>query len=129
MRPRIGRESDHQWRISKIPGKTGSKTTGTQSEQREISLADIIQATKFDADRIASHPRIKVDYELFAHFLDGCEASEEQKRLLAQMVWNLVFQIASLGFEFHPLQQAKADCGNLAPEWNKVTKHEGSVLK
>lgn len=55
-----------------------------------------------------------VDYDLYAHFLDDSDLTEEQKREVLQLLWNIVCEFVSLGWGVHPLQQALDDkeaCG------------------
>lgn len=56
-------------------------------------------------------PVLTVDYELYAHFLEDSDASEEEKREFVQTLWNIVVEFVSLGFGVHPLQQAQNTCG------------------
>lgn len=69
---------------------------------------------RIDADRLSGNSMIKVDYERYAHFLDDSDASDEDKRAFVQTVWNIVFSIASLGFEAHPVQVLRQICGQSA---------------
>jgi hypothetical protein len=64
-----------------------------------------------DAQRILSNPSVIVDYEYFAHFLSQYDISEEEEREYMQLVWNIMFEIISLGFEVHPLQNMEGKCG------------------
>ena len=66
------------------------------------------------APRSASGPAaITVDYEAYAHFLDGSELSEDQKRAFLQALWALVCEFVALGFDVHPVQQAQDACEQL----------------
>lgn len=69
---------------------------------------------KIATDRMSGQSLTRVDYERYAHFLEGLDASEEEKREFAQIVWNIVFSIASLGFKAHPVQVVQKICGKAA---------------
>lgn len=69
---------------------------------------------KIDTARLSSGSMIKVDYERYAHFLENSDASEDDKREFVQLIWNIVFSIASLGFSVHPVQAAQKICGKNA---------------
>lgn len=56
-------------------------------------------------------PAITVDYDLYAHFLDDADLTEDQKREFLQAVWNIIVEFVSLGFGVHPAQQVQNDCG------------------
>lgn len=75
---------------------------------------DSLGFDKIDTDRLSKGSLIKVDYERYAHFLEGIDASDEDKRAFVQTVWSIVFSIASLGFETHPVQIIKKICGKSA---------------
>lgn len=79
---------------------------------------------KIDTDRLSKGSLIKVDYERYAHFLEGIDASDEDKRAFVQTVWNVVFSIASLGFEAHPVQIIKKICGKSA--FRAAAEHKNS---
>lgn len=61
-----------------------------------------------------TRPVITLDYDLYAHYLDDADLSEEQKREFLQTLWNLIVEIMSLGFDIHPVQQAQKPCGKLS---------------
>lgn len=58
-----------------------------------------------------SRPVIRFDYDLYAHYLDDADLSEDQKQEFLQTLWNLIVEIMSLGFDVHPVQQAQKPCG------------------
>lgn len=74
----------------------------------------------YDPERCASPPVITVDYDLYAHYLEGSELSDAQKQELLQTLWNIVCEFVSLGFNVHPVQQAKKTCG-------QVTENRGEA--
>ncbi|WP_300037223.1 hypothetical protein [uncultured Roseobacter sp.] len=72
---------------------------------------DGLSFDEIDTDRLTERSLIEADYERFAHFLDGLDASEAEKREFVQTVWNIVFAVASLGFQSHPIQIVEKICG------------------
>ena len=56
---------------------------------------------------------ITVDYDLYAHFLEDADLTEDQKREFLQALWNIIVEFVSLGFGVHPAQQAQLSCGKL----------------
>ncbi|MBD8894340.1 hypothetical protein [Roseibium litorale] len=79
-----------------------------------------------DTERILSHPSVLVDYELFAHHLDNQEIPEEWRREYAQLVWSIIHQMMSWGFEIHPFQQVEGVCGQIGEENNIPAKSSAS---
>ena len=66
-------------------------------------------------DGVGTHgpPVLTVDYELYTHFLEDSDLSEDQKQEFVQTLWNIIVEFVSLGWGVHPLQQAKKPCGQL----------------
>jgi hypothetical protein len=58
-------------------------------------------------------PAITVDFELYAHYLDDDDLTEDQKREILQAIWNIIVEFVSLGFGVHPAQQVEIACGKL----------------
>ncbi len=60
-------------------------------------------------------PTLTIDYEAYAHFLEHCDASEEEKREFLQALWNVICECVAMGFGVHPVQQAlnAKSCGKL----------------
>lgn len=79
------------------------------------------QVIAVDKDGHLRRPSIMVDYEFYEQYLASFDADEEYKRELVQSVWSLMFQIASCGFDLHPLQQVEEKCGRNA-EFAKVSQ-------
>ena len=76
-----------------------------QTESFPISIPNgrSVGPDQSPAPSSASGPAaITVDYEAYAHFLDGSELSEDQKQALLQSLWNIVVGFVSLGFDVHP---------------------------
>lgn len=69
-------------------------------------------------------PVVTFDYELYAHYLDDAEISEEQKRELLSALWSIIVEFVALGFEVHPAQQAQDSCGKL-PESRRNPRDSG----
>tara|TARA_R110000868_G_scaffold64234_3_gene193130 strand:+ start:23216 stop:23557 length:342 start_codon:yes stop_codon:yes gene_type:complete len=69
----------------------------------------------------AKAPAITVDYDLYAHFLDDADLTEDQKREFLQAIWNIIVEFVSLGFDVHPAQQMQNDCGQLPKASLKAT--------
>lgn len=61
----------------------------------------------------ASAPTITVDYDLYAHYLEDADLTEEQKREFLQALWSIITEFVALGFNVHPAQQAQNSCGKL----------------
>lgn len=67
-----------------------------------------------DNSKTAKNPSIiTLDYDLYAHYLDGADLTEEQKQEFLETLWSIVCEFVALGFEVHPAQQAKNACGEL----------------
>ncbi|KZD12408.1 hypothetical protein [Oceanibaculum pacificum] len=69
-------------------------------------------------------PVITVDYDLYAHYLEESDLSEDQKREFLQALWNLVVSFVSLGFGVHPAQQVEIACGKLFKSSSKPLRAE-----
>lgn len=62
-------------------------------------------------DPAAGRPVITVDYDLYAHYLEDTDLSEDEKREFLQTLWNIVCEFVAMGFGVNPVQQAKESCG------------------
>ena len=79
---------------------------------------------------LGAEPRIvTVDYDLYAHFLEDSELSEEQKREFLQALWNIVVEFVSLGFGVHPTQQNGTACGKNSNEVQGLTIPKDNTLQ
>ncbi len=56
-------------------------------------------------------PRVEVDYERYAHFLDDADLTEDQKRDCIAALWNIMMQFAAWGYGLHPVQTGFPSCG------------------
>ena len=72
---------------------------------------------------------ITVDYEKYAHFLDDSELTEQQKQEFLQTLWNIIVEFVSLGFDVHPLQQAKNACGKPEEIASKPAATKANAVK
>ncbi len=52
-----------------------------------------------------------IEYEEFSHFFEGEDISEEEAQEFLNLYWALALEIMSIGFGFHPVQQAMNCCG------------------
>lgn len=64
-------------------------------------------------------PAFTVDFEEFAHFFEDEDMSEDEARAFLKLYWEIACELMSLGFGFHPAQQAQKACG-------KTTKTPGA---
>lgn len=96
-----------------MPTKTESKCNGESAKPSFLAAAnkDGGSALNIDTSRIGSEPSIAVDEALFMSFLDTVDASDEDKSACIQLVWSIVFEFSSLGFDLHPLQLLRTGCG------------------
>lgn len=78
------------------------------TKQKKEDQRDDAQA---QADGEPSSPRFGLDFEEFAHFFEGEDITEEQARAFLKIYWEIACEIMSLGFGFHPVQQAQKACG------------------
>ncbi|MBP5856259.1 hypothetical protein KAJ83_04505 [Marivibrio halodurans] len=62
----------------------------------------------------SGYPALEFDASEFMHFLDDADWSEDEKAEYLTLVWNIVCEFVALGFNMHPLQQAKKACGKHA---------------
>ncbi len=51
-------------------------------------------------------PSLTIDYELYWHYLDNSDLTDEQKREFLDALWSIIVSFVDLGFAVHPLQQA-----------------------
>lgn len=54
---------------------------------------------------------LTIDFEEFAEFFEDEDVSEEEAREFLVVFYSLALEFMSLGFGFHPVQQAKKACG------------------
>lgn len=57
---------------------------------------------------------LEFDAAEFAHFLSETGWSDEQKAEYVTLVWQIVCEFVALGFNVHPVQQARIACGKPA---------------
>lgn len=73
-------------------------------------------------------PVLDFDASEFAHFLDDTGWSDEQKAEYITLVWNIVCEFVALGFNVHPVQQAKEPCGKLPETLAESALSEASMI-
>lgn len=54
---------------------------------------------------------VTLDYERYQHLLDNGDLTDEQKQEALQLIWQLVCEFVSLGFNVHPMDETPAKCG------------------
>lgn len=59
---------------------------------------------------------LDVDLMAFAHHLDGCDLSDEEKQDYLGIFWNLVMAFVDLGYGLSATQMA---CGHLSKSFEK----------
>lgn len=57
-----------------------------------------------------SHPPtnsqcLHLDWEVYAQALDASDLSEDEKREMVEIMWNIVVSFVDMGFGVHPVQQ------------------------
>lgn len=72
---------------------------------------------------------VTVDYDLYAHYLDDADLTEDQKREVLQAIWNIIVEFVSLGFGVHPAQQVEIACGKLFESAAKAAIPEPDALE
>lgn len=87
-------------------------------KRKSIDMSDPID-TVTPISRLAApasapsdRPRILVDYEKYAHFLENEDLTDDEKRAFIQALWSIIVDFVSLGFGVHPLQQTRDDPQN-----------------
>jgi hypothetical protein len=84
---------------------TQNKETAQQTE------TGMTKDTKTNTSGVESKPALpglKVDWELYGHYLEASDLSDDQKREFVETLWSIVLSFADLGFGLHPAQQT---CG------------------
>jgi hypothetical protein len=54
-------------------------------------------------------PTLTLDVELYQHYLDNADLSEEQKIELLETLWQIICGFVQMGFIVHPVQQALSE--------------------
>ena len=98
------------------------KQTG---REKDTELESILHGV----EEASARPVLTVDYELYAHFLEDSDLTEEQKREFLQAIWNIIVEFVSLGFGVHPVQQAQNACGKLEEDGAKPAIQEQDGIK
>lgn len=57
-------------------------------------------------------PSLSIDWELYGAMLEASDMSDEDKKEMIEILWNIVVAFVDLGFGLHPVQQA---CGKATP--------------
>lgn len=82
-----------------------------------------------ETDYINTKPTLTIDYELYEHFLDDCDLSDEEKHNIIDALWIIITSFASLGFGVHPLQQIlENECGHIEKVFNQSTQKQANAL-
>lgn len=66
-----------------------------------------------DKPRTDAHPQssalqrlnLTFDAKEFAHFLDGCDWTDDQKIEFIEELWKIILSFVDLGFDIHPVQE------------------------
>jgi hypothetical protein len=59
----------------------------------------------------ANRPILTLDTSLYQHYLEDSNLSDEEKREVLQMLWNLICEFVYLGFGVTSVQQIQDNCG------------------
>lgn len=51
-------------------------------------------------------PTLTIDVDLYQHYLDNSDLTDEQKKELLETLWNIICEFVQMGFHVHPVQQA-----------------------
>jgi hypothetical protein len=89
-----------------------ARDDGTTIEEKEAVMTGQ-KNKKSNSGTGAKRPVITFDYSLYDHYLDDTDLSDAQKREFLETMWNLIVELMSLGFDVHPVQQARDACGKL----------------
>jgi hypothetical protein len=54
-------------------------------------------------------PTLTLDVDLYQHYLNNSDLSEEQKNELLHTLWNIICGFVQMGFHVHPVQQALSE--------------------
>ena len=85
--------------------------TRTAKHKRQPVSGKEIEGSQSDTTQIG------FDFEKYAHFLEGADLTDDQKRELLAALWNVLSEFVMLGFGVHPIQQA---CGQLSEKPTKT---------
>lgn len=58
-----------------------------------------------------SRPTLTIDVNLYQHYLDNADLTEEQKQELLQTLWQIVCEFVQMGFNINPVGQAQCGSG------------------
>ena len=56
-------------------------------------------------------PTLTLDVDLYQHYLDNSDLTDEQKKELLETLWNIICEFVQMGFHVHPVQQAQQSSG------------------
>lgn len=62
-------------------------------------------STTVNNDENGSRPALQIDFEFYARFLEETDATEDQKRELILILWDIAVSFVELGFGVHGVQQ------------------------
>ena len=79
---------------------------------------------------VNTKPKVTVDCEAYAHFLETSDMSEEQKRQFIQALWSVIYGFASLGFGVHRVQELEdRPCGQVEKHSRNSTREDRNTVK
>lgn len=98
-------------------------------EQKDRTQENSQDKKLCETDYINTKPTLIIDYELYEHFLDDCDLSDEEKQNIIEALWIIITSFASLGFGVHPLQQIlENECGHLEDTCNQSTQIQSNEV-
>lgn len=56
-------------------------------------------------------PTLSIDVNLYQHYLDNSDLTDEQKTELLETLWGIICEFVQMGFNVHPVQQAQHSSG------------------
>jgi hypothetical protein len=72
-------------------------------------MAEKKGATLMQPNQPNTPPTLTLDVDLYQHYLDNSDLTDEQKKELLETLWNVVCSFVQLGFNVHPMQQALSE--------------------
>ena len=73
------------------------------------SLIQSIEDSIDDPDR---PPALTIDWQLYEHYLEESDLSDDDKRLFIETLWSIMVSFVDLGFRISPVEEI---CGEIDP--------------
>lgn len=103
------------------------KESAIMTDYDDIGVVDTIELDQEldQAFKNTSKKSVEIDIDKYQAYLDDPNLSDEERKELAILIWQIMMAFVDLGFGVHPVQQA---CGKTSETPDKTGNRDSSML-